>query len=165
MTLTAVKGSWLEKVGDRYEANTVKFEPSRVAAGSSATIKVTIPSACTSGSYGSSLSSTGEYRVTVRVITSTRVHAISAGNQHQILAALPTSTPLTPHPPPLSGEGACGAPDGAVVAFKRCLGWRIRRSRDAYVDCCPRLLARRPRWPRRVFPACLPDRRELYVRE
>ena len=87
MTLTAVKGSWLEKVGDRYEANTVKFEPSRVAAGSSATIKVTIPSACTSGSYGSSLSSTGEYRVTVRVITSTGVHAISASNQHQILAA------------------------------------------------------------------------------
>jgi len=87
MTLTAVKGRWLEKVGDRYEAETVKFEPSRVAAGSSATIKVTIPSACTSGSYGTGPSSSGEYRVTMRLTTSTGVHAISASNQHQILAA------------------------------------------------------------------------------
>jgi hypothetical protein len=87
MTLTAVKGTWLEKVGDRYEAEGVKFEPASVGAGSSATIKVTIPSACTSGSYGSSLSSSGGYRVTMRVTTSAGVHAISAGNQHQILAA------------------------------------------------------------------------------
>ena len=87
MTLTAVKGSWLEKVGDRYDAENVSFAPSSVAAGSSATIKVTIPSACTSGSYGSSLSSSGEYKLTLRVTTSTGVHAISAGNQHQILAA------------------------------------------------------------------------------
>jgi len=87
MTLTAVKGGWLEKVGDRYNAEAVKFEPSSVAAGSSATIKVTIPSACTSGSPGSSPSSSGEYRVTMRVTTSTGVHAISASNQHQILAA------------------------------------------------------------------------------
>jgi len=36
MTLTAVKGSWLEKVGDRYEAGAVKFEPSSIAAGSKA---------------------------------------------------------------------------------------------------------------------------------
>lgn len=87
MKLTAVKGNWLEKVGDRYEAEGVKFAPSSVAAGSNATIKVTIPSACTSGSYGSSLSSSGDYRVTMRVTTSTGVHAISASNQHQILAA------------------------------------------------------------------------------
>src|SRR6267143_1028953 len=87
MTLTAVKGGWLEKVGDRYNAEAVKFEPSSVPAGSSATIKVTIPSACTSGSPGSSLSGSGEYRVTMRVTTSTGVHAISASNQHQILAA------------------------------------------------------------------------------
>lgn len=87
MTLSAVKGSWVEKVGDRYVAENVKFEPTSIAAGSSATIKVTIPSACTSGSYGSSLSSSGEYKVTLRVTTSTGVQAISASNQHQILAA------------------------------------------------------------------------------
>src|SRR5882672_9576561 len=55
MTLTAVKCSWLEKVGDRYDAENVSFAPSSVAAGSGTTIKITIPSACTSGSYGSSL--------------------------------------------------------------------------------------------------------------
>lgn len=87
MTLTAVKGAWLEKVGDRYDAEGVTFAPSTVAAGSSPTIKVTIPSACTSGNYGSSLSSSGEYRVTMRVTTSRGVHVISAGNEHQILAA------------------------------------------------------------------------------
>lgn len=87
MTLTAVKGAWLEKVGDRYEAEGVTFAPTSVAAGSSATIRVTIPSACTSGNYGSGLSSSGEYRLTMRVTTSTGVHVISAGNEHQILAA------------------------------------------------------------------------------
>jgi hypothetical protein len=87
MTLTAVKGSWLEKVGDRYEAESVKFEPSSIAAGSSATIKITIPSSCTSGTHGSNPSGSGEYRVTLRVTTSAGVHAISASNQHQILAA------------------------------------------------------------------------------
>jgi len=87
MTLTAVKGSWLEKVGDRYEAGTVKFEPSSIAAGSKASIKVTIPSACTSGSYGSSLTSSGEYSVNLRVTTTAGVQTISANNQHQILAA------------------------------------------------------------------------------
>jgi len=87
MTLTAVKGSWLEKVGDRYDAGTVKFDPSSIAAGSKATIKVTIPSACTSGSYGSSLSSSGQYSVNLRVTTTAGVHTIAAKNQHQILAA------------------------------------------------------------------------------
>ena len=87
LTLTAVKGAWLEKIGDRYDAENVKFEPAGVAAGSSATIKVTIPSACTSGNYGSTLSSSGEYRVTMRVSTSIGVHAITASNQHKILAA------------------------------------------------------------------------------
>src|SRR2546421_5313814 len=87
MTLTAVKGSWLEKVGDRYEAGTVKFDPSSIAAGSKATIKVTIPSACTSGSYGSSLSSSGQYSVNLRVTTTAGVQTIAAKNQHQILAA------------------------------------------------------------------------------
>lgn len=87
MRLTAVKGNWLEKVGDRYDAGSVKFEPSNVGAGSSASVKVTIQSACTSGAYGSTTSSFGEYEVTMHVTTSSGMYSISAGNKHEILAA------------------------------------------------------------------------------
>ena len=85
--LTATHGSWLEKVGDRYRAEGVKFAPSRVAAGSTSTLKVTIPSACTSGKYGEGVSSSGDYTVTMHIATSAGAYAISARNQHQILAA------------------------------------------------------------------------------
>ena len=87
MTLTATHGSWLEKVGDRYRAEGVKFAPSRVAARSTSTLKVTIPSACTSGKYGEGVSSSGDYTVTMHIATSAGAYAISARNQHQILAA------------------------------------------------------------------------------
>ena len=87
MTLTATHGSWLEKVGERYRAEGVKFAPSRVAAGSTSTLKVTIPSACTSGKYGEGVSSSGDYTVTMHIATSAGAYAISARNQHQILAA------------------------------------------------------------------------------
>ena len=86
MTLASVTGSWLEKVGDHYDAGSVKFAPSSVTAGSSATVRVTIPSSCTSGSYGSSQSSSGTYKVTMRVTTSAGAYTVSASNQHQILA-------------------------------------------------------------------------------
>src|SRR2546428_3650775 len=80
MTLTAVKGSWLETVGDRYEAKTVKFEPSRVAAGSSATIKVTIPSACTSSTYRSGLATPPENCGGVRGSPSAAAQAASTNH-------------------------------------------------------------------------------------
>jgi len=86
MTLASVTGSWLEKVGDHYDAGSVKFDPSSVTAGSSATVRVTIPSSCTSGSYGSSQSSSGTYKVTMRVTTSAGAYTVSASNQHRILA-------------------------------------------------------------------------------
>src|SRR6202022_536100 len=47
MTLSAVKGSWLERIGDKYEASGVTFAPAQVGAGKSTSLKVTIPSACT----------------------------------------------------------------------------------------------------------------------
>src|SRR2546430_452476 len=87
MTLTAVKGSWLEKVGDRYDAGTVKFDPSSIAAGSKATIKVTIPSACTSGSYGSSRSRSGQYSANLGVTTAGGGQTIAAQKHHPKMAA------------------------------------------------------------------------------
>lgn len=87
MRLTAVRGSWLERVGDRYEAENVKFEPSSVGAGETATLKVTIPSACTSGAYGSTVSNWGQYQVTMHITTSSGAYSISATNLHEILTA------------------------------------------------------------------------------
>ena len=87
MKLTAVKGNWLEKVGDRYEAENVKFEPTTVGAGARTALKLTIPSTCTSGAYGSSVSSSGRYDVTMHVNTSTGAFTISAANSHEILTA------------------------------------------------------------------------------
>ena len=87
MVLTAVSGNWLEHVGDRYDAGSVDVSPKTVAARSSATLAVTIPSACTSASYGSSTSSSGEYTVTVHLITSAGTFSITARNEHEIRAA------------------------------------------------------------------------------
>jgi hypothetical protein len=87
MTLAAVKGDWLEKAGSRYDAGSVHFAPATVAAGSTATLKVTIPSACTSDRYGGSGSSYGDYQVTMHVTTSAGAFTIAAANQHEIIAA------------------------------------------------------------------------------
>lgn len=87
MKLIAVNGTWLEKVGDRYDAGSATYSPSSVGAGSSATLKVTIASACTSARYGASVSSYGNYDVTMHLATSAGAYSIAAQNQHQILAA------------------------------------------------------------------------------
>ena len=85
MTLASVSGDWLEKVGDRYDAQSVTFSPDQVAAGASATLKVTIRSACTSGKYGTGVSSTGQYDVKMSVKTSSGSYVITAGNRHEIV--------------------------------------------------------------------------------
>lgn len=87
MRLAEVNGSWLERVGDRYDAGSVKFDPSSVGAGARTKINVTIPSSCTSGAYGSAPSNWGKYRVTMRLTTSSGGYSISASNEHQILTA------------------------------------------------------------------------------
>lgn len=87
MTLETVSGAWLEKVGSTYNAENLSFAPSTVAVGSSATLKVTIPSACTSAKYGTSTSSYGDYRVTLHVTASTGAYSIAAANLHRILGA------------------------------------------------------------------------------
>lgn len=86
MTLASVKGSWLEKVGDRYNADGVKVTPASVAAGGHSTLTVTIPSACTSGKYGTGTSSSADYNVTVHLSTSAGKFAVTAANQHEIVA-------------------------------------------------------------------------------
>jgi hypothetical protein len=86
MTVASVKGSWLEKVGARYDADGVKFAPATVAAGGSSSVNLTIPSACTSGKYGTGTSSAAEYDVTVHLTTSAGSYAIKAANQHEIIA-------------------------------------------------------------------------------
>jgi hypothetical protein len=87
MTLASIKGDWLEKVGDHYNASITKFTPSSVAAGASSSLKLTIPSACTSGAYGTGVSSAGDYRVTIRLVTSAGSYSITSANQHEIVAA------------------------------------------------------------------------------
>ena len=87
MVLAAVTGPWLEPVGDVYDAGTVSVTPQTVAAKSRSTLDVTIPSACTSGMYGNGMSSSGQYRVTVRLETSAGAFSVTASNRHEILGA------------------------------------------------------------------------------
>jgi len=61
--------------------------PSSVAPRSSTTLKLTIPSACTSGRYGAATSSSADYKVTMDVTTSAGSFSITAANRHEILAA------------------------------------------------------------------------------
>lgn len=87
MVLAAASGPWLEQVGETYDAGAVKVTPATVGPHSRATLDVTIPSACTSGQYGSGLSSSGQYRVTVHLETSAGAFSVTASNRHEILAA------------------------------------------------------------------------------
>jgi hypothetical protein len=87
MTLEGITGSWLEKIGDKYEADKVQFSPSTVAAGATTKLNVTFSSACTSGAYNAGTSSQGDYVVTMHVTTSAGQYSISASNRHSIVAA------------------------------------------------------------------------------
>ena len=87
MILASVKGDWLEKVGEHYDAANPTFTPAQVDAGATSKLSVTIPSACTSGMYGTGVSSVGEYDVTIAVKTSAGTYTITAGNRHEIVGA------------------------------------------------------------------------------
>ena len=87
MTLASVRGDWLEKVGDRFDAPNLTFTPQEVAAGANGSLSVTIPSACTSGKYGTGVSSSGDYDVRISVQTSAGTYSITAGNRHEIVGA------------------------------------------------------------------------------
>jgi hypothetical protein len=88
MTLAAVKGGWLEHIGDKYEATGVTVTPQSVGAGSSASLKVTVPSACTNGKTASNSgdASYGDYAVMFTVTTSAGTHTIQSQNPHRLVA-------------------------------------------------------------------------------
>ncbi len=87
MTLAATTGTWIEKIGDRYEADKVQFSPPTVAPGATTKLAVTFPSSCTSGAYNAGTSSQGDYVVTMHVVTSAGQYSIAASNRHSIVAA------------------------------------------------------------------------------
>jgi hypothetical protein len=86
LTLQAIQGSWLEKVGDKYQASNVTVTPNSVASGANASLKVTIPSACTNGKATNGASS-GDYRVTVHIATSAGNYSITSKTLHRLVAA------------------------------------------------------------------------------
>jgi hypothetical protein len=87
LVLKEVKGSWLESVGDHYDAGKVEVSPMTIAPRSSAALQVTIPSSCTSGRYDAGGASWGDYDVKVHLVTSAGDFSITAGNRHEIRAA------------------------------------------------------------------------------
>ena len=87
MTLSAVHGGWLQEVGYRYEAQNLVFTPDRLGAGSSSTLKVTVPSACTNQSPNGGPVSYADYSVTLTVTTSAGVFKIESKNKHRIIAS------------------------------------------------------------------------------
>jgi hypothetical protein len=84
LTLTAISGSWLEHIGDKYNAGAATFAPTSVGAGSNATIDLTIPSACTNGKAPNQPVSYGEYSVAVVATTSAGTFRVTAKNRHRI---------------------------------------------------------------------------------
>ncbi len=87
MTLAAVKGGWLEHLGDKYDAAGVTLSPDTVGAGNTASLGVTFPSACTNGKVPSSGASYADYAVAFTVATSAGTHKIVSSNRHRITAA------------------------------------------------------------------------------
>lgn len=86
LTLEAVGGPWLERVGDKYQATNVTVAPTSVAAGAHASLKVTIPSACTNGKAVNG-ASYGDYRIILHFATSAGNFSISSKTSHRLTAA------------------------------------------------------------------------------
>jgi hypothetical protein len=84
MTLAAIKGGWLEKIGDRYDAGNGTFTPDSVGAGASTTINLTFSSACT-GRVASGPVASGDYKVTFTLSTSAGRFKIDSKDRHQII--------------------------------------------------------------------------------
>ncbi len=86
MTVAAVNGAWLQKVGDKFDAGNVTYTPTSVAAGSSGTLAVTIPSACT-GRAAKSPPAWADYVVTLAMTTSAGSFKLDSQNKHRIATA------------------------------------------------------------------------------
>ena len=83
LTLAAVKGEWLQKVGEKYVAANATYSPTSVAAGARTTLTVTIPSACTGRVKGAPVAS-GDYAVSFDLPTSAGTFKTASKNRHQI---------------------------------------------------------------------------------
>jgi len=87
LTLAAVKGAWLQKIGERYEVDSAYFAPGIVPAGAEMKMKVTVPSACTNGKTGTTAGNFGDYHVRLVVVTTAGSFSIAASGDHRIVAA------------------------------------------------------------------------------
>lgn len=87
MTLAEVHGSWLERTGSTYDAGEVDFTPATVPAGSTTSLKVTIPSYCTNGKAPGTGTSYGDYSVRLTIAASTGTYKVVSGNRHRIIPA------------------------------------------------------------------------------
>lgn len=85
MKLDSVQGPWLQKVGETYDAGSVQFAPASIAAGSSATLNITVPSACTSKSANGPPAQ-GDYSITFTVTTSAGTFKVKSKGEHRIFA-------------------------------------------------------------------------------
>jgi hypothetical protein len=87
LKLAAVHGGWLQPVGYEYEAQNLAFSPDHVAAGASAKLTVTVPSACTNRSSAGGPVSYADYSVGLTVATSAGTFKIGTRNKHRIIAS------------------------------------------------------------------------------
>jgi len=86
LTLAAIKGPWLETIGERYEAAGVTSSLHSLGAGSSAEMQVVVPSSCTTGKARGTEVVYGEYSVGFTVTTSSGTYRIDSKNRHRIIA-------------------------------------------------------------------------------
>jgi hypothetical protein len=85
MTVAAVNGGWLQKVGDKFDAGNVTYMPTSVGAGSSSTLSVIVPSACT-GRAATAPAAWGDYVVNFTMTTSAGSFKLDSQNKHRIAA-------------------------------------------------------------------------------
>jgi hypothetical protein len=86
LKLDEVKGSWLEKVGDTYDAGSATFTPGSIAAGAAKSLLVTASSACTRAKSSATGPSYGEYLVTLHIETSAGSYTLVTTNRHRLVA-------------------------------------------------------------------------------
>lgn len=86
LTLKSVKGTWLEPVGERYSATEVQYAPQTIAADTTRTLTLSIPSSCTDPRPGAQGASYGEYAVEISLATSAGTFDVGAHGLHRIVA-------------------------------------------------------------------------------
>ena len=86
LTLAAVKGGWLQKVGDAYDAGSATFTASSVGAGANTALALTVRSWCTGRATGSPVA-WGDYAVTFTMATSAGTFKVTSRDRHRIVTA------------------------------------------------------------------------------